>query len=136
MTLTLSSNTQELLNTNRTLLTLNTIIFTYETSFYPQETLTQGPVYQYPINVTIHAGTWYNLTTTMTPDAYIVSIDDTAVASIPIANFAELAAQSGIFGTGSPYLGSFGFGPYQDQSAYFKDVVVTSRNGSVLYQNT
>jgi hypothetical protein len=56
------------------------------------------------------------------------------VLSIPIANFAELAARAGYTGTGSPYTGTFGFAPYQDQAAYFKDVVI-SQNGSLLYEN-
>ena len=39
-------------------------------------------------------------------------------------------------GTGSAYLGSFGFGPYQDQIAYFKDVTVNASNGSQIYQDS
>jgi hypothetical protein len=131
----LTSNEQALLNTNRSFTTPNTILFTYGTSLYPQETITTGPVWQYPINATIEDDTWYNLSTAMTPEAYVVSIDDHVVLSIPIANFAELASDSGIFSTGSPYTGSFGFGPYQDQAAYYKNVIVTSQNGSVLYEN-
>ena len=131
----LTSNEQALLNTNRSLITPNTIIFTYGTSLYPQETITTGPVWQYPINITVKDDTWYTVSTAMTPDDYIISIDDHEVLSIPIANIAELAANSGFSGTGSPFTGSFGFAPYQDQAAYYKDVVVTSRNGSVLYEN-
>jgi hypothetical protein len=130
----LTSNEQALLNTNRSLITPNTIIFTYGTSLYAQDSITNGPVYQYPINVTIEDDTWYNVSTAMTPEAYVVSIDDQVVLSIPIANFAELAARAGYTGTGSPYTGTFGFAPYQDQAAYFKDVVI-SQNGSLLYEN-
>jgi hypothetical protein len=131
----LTSNEQALLNTNRSFITPNTILFTYGTSLYPQETITTGPAWQYPINATIEDDTWYNLSTAMTPEAYVISIDDHVVLSIPIADFAELASDSGIFGTGSPFTGSFGFGPYQDQAAYYKDIVVTSNNGSLLYEN-
>jgi hypothetical protein len=130
----LTSNEQALLNTNRSLITPNTIIFTYGTSLYAQDSITNGPVYQYPINVTIEDDTWYNVSTAMTPETYVVSIDDQVVLSIPIANFAELAARAGYTGTGSPYTGTFGFAPYQDQAAYFKDVVI-SQNGSFLYEN-
>lgn len=131
----LTSNEQALLTTNRSLITPNTIVFTYGISLYEQETLTTGPIWQYPINATIEDDTWYNLTTTMTPESYVISIDGREVLSIPISNFAELASNRGYSGTGSPYLGSFGFGPYQDQAAYYKDVVVTADNGSVLYEN-
>lgn len=31
--------------------------------------------------------------------------------------------------------GTWGYGPFQDQLAYVKDVVVTASNGTVLYQN-
>jgi hypothetical protein len=130
----LTSNEQALLNTNRSLITPNTIIFTYGTSLYAQDSITNGPVYQYPTNVTIEDDTWYNVSTAMTPETYVVSIDDQVVLSIPIANFAELAARAGYTGTGSPYTGTFGFAPYQDQAAYFKDVVI-SQNGSLLYEN-
>ena len=132
----LTSNEQALLNTNRSLIKPSTILFTYGTSLYPQETITTGPVWQYPINSTIEDDTWYNLSTAMTPEAYVISIDGHVVLSIPIANFAELAAESGIFGTGSPFTGSFGFAPYQDQAAYYKDVIVTSQNGSLIYENS
>jgi hypothetical protein len=131
----LTSDDQSLLNTNRTLLTPNTLIFTYGSSLYPQETITTGPVYQYPLNITIEDDTWYNLSTAMTPDAYVVSIDGKVVVSVPIAESLELAANGGFFGTGSAYLGSIGFGPYQDQAAYFKDVSVVANNGSLLYEN-
>jgi hypothetical protein len=131
----LTSNEQSLLNTNRTLLTPNTLIFTYGSSFYPQETITTGPVHQYPLNMTIEDSTWYNISTSITPDAYVISIDGNIVVSVPIAESVELAAEAGFVGTGSAYQGSFGFGPYQDQSAYFKDVTVNANNGSLIYQN-
>jgi hypothetical protein len=132
----LTSNEQTLLNTNRTLLTPNTLIFTYGASLYPQETIDTGPVHQYPLNIKIEDDTWYNISTAITPDAYVVSIDGRVAVSIPIAESVERAANGGFVGTGSAYLGSFGFGPYQDQSAYFKDVVVNAKNGSLLYQDS
>lgn len=131
----LTANDQPLLNTNRSLLVPNTITFTYGSSLYEQDTITTGPIHQYSIDAIIEDNTWYNLSTAITPDAYVVSIDGQVVASIPIAESARLAAEAGYLGTGSAYEGSFGFGPYQDQAAYFKDVTVTSRNGSVLYEN-
>ena len=131
----LTSNEQALVNTNRSLLTPNTLIFTYGSSLYPQETITTGPVHQYPLNLTIQDDTWYNISTAITPDAYVVSIDGKVAVSIPIAESLELSANKGFVGTGSAYLGAFGFGPYQDQAAYFKDVTVNANNGSLLYQN-
>lgn len=131
----LTSNEQALVNTNRSLLTPNTIIFTYGSSLYEQETITTNPVHQYPLNVTIHDDTWYRISTSIEVDAYSVSIDDKIVLSIPIAESRELALNASFTGTGSAYTGSFGFGPYQDQIAYVKDVSVKASNGSLLYEN-
>lgn len=132
----LTSNEQGLLNTNRSLLTPNTLVFTYGTSLYAQETTVQGPIFHFPVNMTIHDNTWYNISTAMTADAYIISIDGQAAASVPIAPIAELAAGGSFFGSGSPYVGAFGFGPYLDQAAYFKDVSVKAQNGSTIYEDS
>lgn len=131
----LTSNKQSFLNTNRSLIQPSTLISSYGTSLYDQENIISGPIHQYPLKAPIEDDSWYNISTAITPEAYVVSIDGEIIVSVPIAEAIELAANAGYSGTGSAFKGSFGFGPWQDQAAYFKDVVVTSNNGSTLYKN-
>lgn len=133
----LTTEEQPFLNTNHSLLTPSTIIFTYGTNLYNQYTITNGPIYQYPLNMTISEDTWYRISTAIEEDAYVISINNKTVLSIPIAASQALAKEvPSRIGTGSAYSGSFGFGPYQDQAAYFKDVTVHSKNGTVIYEDS
>ena len=121
-------------NVNRTLLPANTLTFVYGTSLVQQETVTSGPVHHYPVNVTVKEGKWYTISTTIAPDAYIITLDGNVIVAIPIAESVELAAQGGFSGTGSAYLGSWGFGGFQDSAAYYNDIKVSAQNGTTLYE--
>lgn len=71
---------------------------------------------------------WYHITTSLSPSGYLaVSIDDTQIFNVSRAAY-PLA-------TGA-FSGSFGFGAYQDQAAYFRNAAVhDTANGTSLYSN-
>ena len=123
------------LNTNRTLLPANTLVFGTPWSIVNQSTLETGRDQYFPIDVTVLEDTWYTIHTTITPEGYNVSIDNRPVAFISIFEAASYSSSNPIFSTPSVYEGTWGFGPWQDQAACVTDVVVTAHNGTVLYQN-
>ncbi|KAI5358127.1 putative six-hairpin glycosidase superfamily, alpha-L-rhamnosidase domain-containing protein [Septoria linicola] len=123
-------------NTNRTLVPPNTLIYNYGYSIVNQSTLTTGWNQQIPIHVTIQENVWYNISTTLTPTSINVSLDSQLIASISQDESIALSDQGASYlGTSSTTGGTFGFGPWADQVAYYKDVLVTAQNGSVLYSN-
>ncbi|KAK4553711.1 hypothetical protein LTR86_009209 [Recurvomyces mirabilis] len=124
-----------LLNTNRTLVPPNTLVFNYGWWIVNQTTLESGWNQYFPLQQTIKEDQWYNISTTLTATGYNVTLDGTSIAFVPVAEAALLAATGARFGSGSPTAGSFGFGPFQDEIAYVKDVVVVANNGTELYRN-
>ncbi|PSK42121.1 Methylenetetrahydrofolate reductase 1 [Elsinoe australis] len=130
----LVSNQTDLVNTNHTLLPANSLIYNYGWSIINQSTLAIPDNQVFPINFTIEEGRWYDVSASIEPAGYRVKVNDQVVAFV--SNAVAIANPNPIFGSGSPYQGTWGFGPSLEQDAYFKDVVVTAANGSVLDQNT
>ena len=122
-----------LINTNRTLLPPNTLVVGYGYSIVNQSTLDSGPVYYYPVPNPIIEDQWYQISTTISPEGYRISVNSKHIATISYAE--ALSLFSGIFSLPSPTTGTWGFGPFQDQIAYVKNVKVTDSNGALLYQN-
>ena len=120
-------------NTNKTLLPPNSLVFGYGWSIVNQSTLDSGPVESYPISFTIEENEWYDVRTAITPKGYEVSVNGIAIVTISYAEGLELS--SPVFSLPSLTSGTWGFGPFQDQIAYVKDVQVTASNGTVLYEN-
>nr|OQO16531.1 hypothetical protein B0A51_16590 [Rachicladosporium sp. CCFEE 5018] len=81
-------------NTNRTVLPPNTLIFNWGWNIFNQTTVITSTNQYYPV-----------------------------------------PARGARFGSGSPTKGTIGFGPSQDQIAYFTNVSVTAANGTALYYN-
>ncbi|KAG8625233.1 hypothetical protein KVT40_006984 [Elsinoe batatas] len=116
-------------NVNRTLMPANTIV----TKYGRGRKWCRKCLFPVPFNV--KENVWYNITTAITDQGYNISIDDQPVAFVPITANQTAVSSSSRFAAGSPYNGSVRFAPFQDQEAYVKDVVVTARNGSILYEN-
>lgn len=125
-------------NTNRTLLPPNTLVFNFGPSIVNQSTLQTGWNQYFPLNTTIEEGEWYNISTTITPEGYIVKINNAQEVLVPIfeAEYLSAASAGTSFQPSSPYTGTWGFGPWNGQEAYFKDVSVILKNGSVAYSNS
>lgn len=122
------------INTNRTLLPPKTLIFGYGWSIVNQTTLATGWDQYYAIDMNITEDTWYTISTSITMGGYNVSINGRHAAFIPVYE-ASFYAPGGFDGSGSPYDGTFGFGPWEDQAALFTDVEVVAANGTTIYRN-
>lgn len=105
-------------NTDRTLLPPNTLVVGNGPSLINQTLLPTSANQYYPLPLNISEGVWYNITTTTSGSASSVYINGTLGAVVPTE--------------GS---GSWGFGPFMDQVAYFRDVQVTGSDGTVIYSN-
>ncbi|KAF1955146.1 Six-hairpin glycosidase [Byssothecium circinans] len=126
------------INVNRTLLPPNTLVFNYGWSLVNQSTLTTGWNEYYPLNVSISEGKWFTISTTVEDAGYRIQLDGQTAAFVPVFQAALLTSNRNpyfVFGAGSPYKGSWGFGGFQDQIAYFKNVSVVARNGTEIYRN-
>ncbi|KAH8885313.1 Six-hairpin glycosidase, partial [Thozetella sp. PMI_491] len=91
------------------------------------------PVTYANLSISLSENTWYRISTRINQTGYTISIDEKElmfISSAPYQGYID-------FGLGAPSVsqGTFGFGPFLNQAAWFKDVVVTAANGSVLYTN-
>jgi hypothetical protein len=82
--------------------------------------------------VQIRAGQWIKVSTTSSGGSlYNVSLDGQQVASVNTSSYGYLPG-------GSPfYLGpsTVALGGWQDQDAYYRNLVVSDGNGTVIYEN-
>ncbi|RDW67558.1 hypothetical protein BP6252_08954 [Coleophoma cylindrospora] len=121
------------LNTDTELLPPSSLVTGYGFSLVNQTTLTSGPVTSQTLNMTINEDQWYEINTTISSNGYKISINGTLVATI---SYDEAETwPSALFGPPSAVEGTWGFGPFQDQVAYVKDVSVFASNGTILYEN-
>ena len=129
----LTSNKEGLTSTNITSLPENSLIAGYGFTLINQAILPSAPSQAYDISITIEEDTWYSIKTVINATGYSISVDDQEIAFVSNANFTSYV--DGTWGSGSLTEGNFGFGPYLNQEAYYKDVNVTAQNGTVIYQN-
>lgn len=125
-------------NTNISVVPSNSLTFGYPWSIVNQTTLETGPRSHYPIAASsISSGEWYRITTAIQTNGYNVSVDGTPIAFIPYETIGEEWLGNSNFGvgSGSVFNGTWGFGPWQDQAAYVRNVQVTAQNGSLVYEN-
>lgn len=118
-------------NTNRTLLPPNTLIFNPEWSLVNQTSLTVFENSYYPLNVSIDEDRWYHISTAIEEKGYRVQLDGKDIVFVPLPS-PSLAT---MFSASDRYQGTWGFGGYQDHISYFKEVSVTAKNGTDLYYN-
>lgn len=122
------------LNTNRTLVPPNTLAVGYGWNLVNQTSLPTGEVSYFPLGFNVTEGQWIDISTRISIDGYVVTINDHKPVTVLLSELHLMSNDR--FSSGSVYSGTWGFGPWQDQIAYVKDVVVQSKNGSTLYQNT
>ncbi|KAK1493457.1 RhaA is able to hydrolyze alpha-1 [Colletotrichum abscissum] len=126
-------------NVNKTLTPPNTISLAYGPDFVNQTTLTSYLLDVFEVPFTVKENEWYRIKASMAPTGHLaVSINDTQILNISRSDYPWALSSGTVSYTGSPdFSGSFGFGAYQDQAAYFKNVhVYDTANGSTLYSNT
>lgn len=122
-----------LLNTNHTIVPPNTLVIGYGYNLINQTSLTTGAVKHFPLSFDVKEDRWYTISTTINQTGYSVSIDNHQNVFIALSCLQTPTASIG--GPDSLTSGTWGFGPYQDQIAYVKDVEVRAQNGTLLYQN-
>ena len=118
----LTTDGPQLLNTDTSVVPPNTLIAGYGYSIVNFYLGSATPIH-YPNPFPIHENEWYRISTFLGPSGYNVSVNGTQFAYVPYASF----------GGSDLNTGSWGFGPYLDQAAYYKDVKVIAHNGTVLY---
>lgn len=130
----LTSSDAELETTAITPLDRNALTVGFGFSIINQQILPSSPTVTTSVSVPIHNDHWYHIKTAIDDTNYTISVNGTVVATIGHGQF-EPYNNPG-WGSGSVTQGSFGFGPFLNQAAYFKNVKVTSTsNGKLLYSN-
>ncbi|RMY21145.1 hypothetical protein D0867_03509 [Hortaea werneckii] len=133
--LTANGDPSDLLSyTNRTLQPVDTLVFNYGWGIVNQTTLETGPNQYFPTEAALSEDVWYTISTRISPSGYNITVNDHFLAFVPFTEQITEAA-TGRFGSGSPYRGTWGFGPWEDQAAWVKDVRVTAENGTTIYSN-
>lgn len=116
-------------NVNRTLLPPNSVALAYGFNLVNQTTLTSYYLDNFKVPFQVKEGQWYSISAAMYAGNYLaVSVNGIKVFNVTLDNYY----------TGTPpatTTGSFGFGGWQDQAGYFKDVKVTASNGTTIYTN-
>lgn len=130
----LTSNGPQYLSTNNSVTPANSLIAGFGFSivdFY----LSSAPPLYYTNPVPISEDQWYRVSTIIGTSGYNISVNGTQFAFVPYTTF-QPYLHSGFGSTDAITDGSWGFGPFMDQAAYFKDVEVVAQNGTTLYTNT
>lgn len=116
-------------NVNKTLLPPNTVSLAYGFNLVNQTTLTSYYLDNFKVPFQVKEGQWYSISAAMYEGNYLaVSVNGAKVFNVTLDKYY----------TGTPpasTAGSFGFGGWQDQAGYVKDVKVISSNGTTIYTN-
>lgn len=117
-------------NTNRTFLQPNTIILGYGFDFLNQSLVRSYLLDYFPVPFNVSEGTWYNLSTSLSQSGRLsVSVNQQQIFNVSLASYY-------VGGTISTN-GTFGFGGWQDQAAYIRNVAATdTATGAALYSNS
>ncbi len=129
----LTSSGPALESYNITSLPRNSLTMGFGYSIVNAQILSSSTPVTYDLPISLSEEPWYRISTVLNQTGYTISIDGTQVLFISSAPYQGYID----FGFGAPSIseGTFGFGPFLNQAAWFKDVVVTAANGSILYTN-
>jgi hypothetical protein len=130
----LTSNAQEYLSTDSSVVPQNSLIAGYGFSIINWYLPSAPPLY-FSNPFPILENEWYSISTAITPSGYNVTVNGTQFALVPYTTFYPYVNQ-GFGGTNLVTSGTWGFGPFLDQAAYFTDVEVVAQNGTVIYTNS
>ncbi|OBT78844.1 hypothetical protein VF21_02515 [Pseudogymnoascus sp. 05NY08] len=130
----LSTGGPKLLSTSPLQLKPNSLIAGFGFSIINQQLLPSAPAQNFDVPMDLLDNEWYRITTSITATGYNISINGTHAAFVPSEPF-KAYINPGI-GTSALTDGTFGFGPFLNQAAYYRDVEVIGQDGSVLYTNS
>lgn len=116
-------------NTNRTFLQPNTVLLGYGFDFLNQSLVRSYLLDYFAVPFTVNEGTWYNLSTALTQSGYLsLSVNQQQIFNVSLPSYYV----GGTINTN----GTFGFGGWQDQAAYIRNVAVTdTATGAAMYSN-
>lgn len=122
-------------NTNQTLTPANSLVLASGWGFVNQTTLDSYFWGSFKVPFDIKEGEWYEIETSHANDDFlVVSVNGIQIVNLTLAHYPPLLG-SFTSGSGARTQGSFGFGPYQDQIAYFRNATVTAANGTQIYHS-
>ena len=129
----LTSNGPTFANRDKALIPSNTLIAGYGFTIVNQTILPSAPVRYYNLHRKISDDEWYRVTTVINSTGYHIKINGEEVAFVSSAFDVPYILPG--WGPNTTTDGTWAFGPYLDQAAYYKDVEVRAQNGSVIYTN-
>ncbi|KAJ5274082.1 hypothetical protein N7478_009207 [Penicillium angulare] len=130
----LTSNGPTLQSSNITALPRNSLVAGYGYSIINQTILSSAPPRTYDVSgISIEENTWHTVRTTINSTGYAVSVNGKNVAFVTSAPFQGYINTG--WGPDGLTGGTFGFGPFMNHAAYFKNVTVTAENGTLIYSN-
>ncbi|KAG8162548.1 hypothetical protein KVR01_008313 [Diaporthe batatas] len=117
-------------NTNRSLLQPNSVLLGYGFNFLNQTLVSSYLLDCFPVPFNVSEGSWYDLSTSLSQSGRLsVSVSQQPIFNVSLRDY-------NVGGTISTS-GTFGFGAWQDQAAYVRNVVVTdTATGRRLYSNS
>ena len=122
------------INHNDTLLPPNSLTVGFGFSIVNQTILASAPISHFPLSFNVAEGEWYRISTTITASGYNISVNGTHLAFVDTSQYQDYVNPG--WGSPSTTEGTWGFGPFLDQAAYFTDVEVVAANGDSLYSNS
>jgi hypothetical protein len=132
--LNLVASQQAYANFNDTLLHRNSLSLGFGYSLVNVTTLSSWHFETFPVQFPIQTQIWYKIKTVLDGQNISVWIDDHQILDAHLEDYyvGDPRIANGV----APSKGSFGFGGWQDQASYVRNVVVhDTLNGSELYQN-
>lgn len=118
------------INTNKTLTRPSSILLSYGYGFVNQTTLMSYNLDRFDVPFAVTEKTWHHISTAISPNGFLsVSLRDKQIFNVSMSDY-NVEHNTAYFS------GSFGFGAWQDQAAYIRNVSVTdTANGSTIYTN-
>ncbi|KAF7556058.1 hypothetical protein G7Z17_g1745 [Cylindrodendrum hubeiense] len=132
--LNLVADNQPFVNANKTLMRPNSILFGYGYSFVNVTTLSSWHLDTFSVPFSVKDNKWYRVKTVLDGKRISVSIDNADVFNVSMSNYQVGSSrfQDGVI----PSKGSFGFGGWQDQAGYFKNIFAyDTANKTEIYRN-
>jgi hypothetical protein len=99
-------------------------------------TLTSWHLDTFDVPFTVELDQWYRIKTVLDGTNIAIYIGNTSICNVSLSSYYVGNSKLLALGLPIPSQGSFGFGGWQDQAGYFKNVVAyDTANGSEIYQN-
>ncbi|KAJ5724977.1 uncharacterized protein N7483_006334 [Penicillium malachiteum] len=117
------------LNTNKTLFPPSTITLAHGVNFVNETTLTSYKLASFQLPFDVEEDVWYRISTSVRSQGLAVSLNQIQLFNVSLSSY--YAGGSSISTSGA-----FGFGAWQDQSAYIREVSVRDTSGHFVYQNS